>query len=78
MLDDAAAVSRSVVEIFMIVALAASLVLYTASGTHTPGAIYAVFVHVWSLFETIWIVPTAVNAITRVQDIGARVQPGGN
>lgn len=75
-LSDAEAVNRGVVEMFMIAALAASLVLYTASGTHTPGAIYAVFVYVWSLFETIWVVPTAVNAITRVQDIGARVQRG--
>jgi ABC-type multidrug transport system fused ATPase/permease subunit len=77
-LSDAEAINRGVVEVFMIAALAASLVLYTASGSHTPGAIYAVFVYVWSLFETIWVVPTAVNAITRVQDIGARVQPGGD
>lgn len=77
-LSDAEAVNRGVVELFMIVALAAALVLYTANSTHTPGAIYAVFVYVWSLFETIWVVPTAVNAITRVQDIGARVQPGGS
>jgi ABC-type multidrug transport system fused ATPase/permease subunit len=77
-LSDAEAVNRGVVEVFMIAALAASLVLYTANGTHTPGAIYAVFVYVWTLFETIWVVPTAVNAITRVQDIGSRVQPGAN
>lgn len=77
-LSDAEAVNRGIVELFMIAALAASLVLYTASATHTPGAIYAVFVYVWTLFETIWVVPTAVNAITRVQDIGARVQPGTN
>ena len=77
-LSDAEAVNRGVVELFMIAALAASLVLYTAGGTQTPGAIYAVFVYVWSLFETIWVVPTAVNAITRVRDIGARVQTVGN
>lgn len=76
-LSDAEAVNRGIVEVFMIAALAASLVAYTAGNTHTPGAIYAVFVYVWSLFETIWVVPTAVNAITRVQDIGARVQTAG-
>lgn len=75
-LSDAEAINRSIVELFMIAALAAALVLYTAGGTHTPGAIYAVFVYVWTLFETIWVVPPAVNAITRVQDIGTRVQPG--
>lgn len=73
-LSDAEALSRAGVEVCMIAALAASLTAYTAGNGHTPGMVYAVFVYVWSYFETLWVVPTAVNAITRVQDIGARVQ----
>lgn len=72
-LSDAEAISGGLVELFMVAALAASLIIYTRIDSATPGMVYAVFVYLWTYFETLWVVPSAVNAITRVRDIGSRL-----
>ncbi len=72
-LSDAEAWTWSGAELCMLAALVAVLFVFTGSGAASAGAIYAVIAYQIDLVESVHDLPTVVNNLSRLRDIGERL-----
>jgi ABC-type multidrug transport system fused ATPase/permease subunit len=77
-LSDAEAINWTVIEILSIIAFVIVLVRATYLPNIETGDIFAILVYVWRLMESLDHVPQIVQQVTRLQDIGKRIEAGAS
>jgi ABC-type multidrug transport system fused ATPase/permease subunit len=77
-LSDAEAVNWTTIEIMSILVFIVVLVRATYLPNTETGDIFAILVYVWRLMENLDNVPQIVQQITRLQDIGKRIEAGAS
>ncbi len=75
-LSDAEAYNWTTIEVLSIVVFVAVLIRATYLPTTETGDIFAILVYVWRLMENLDNVPQIVQQITRLIDIGRRIEAG--
>jgi hypothetical protein len=66
------------IEVLSILVFIVSLMRATYLPTTETGDIFAILVYVWRLMENLDNVPQIVQQITRLQDIGRRIEAGAS
>ena len=77
-LSDAEAVNWTAIEVMSILVFIVVLVRATYLPNTETGDIFAILVYVWRLMENLDNVPQIVQQITRLQDIGKRIEAGAS
>ncbi|UBF24612.1 ABC transporter six-transmembrane domain-containing protein [Kovacikia minuta CCNUW1] len=73
-LSNAMAFNWGVMELFIIVLFVAVITRTVALPNAQPGDIYAIISYVWNYRQSLDVVPTLVQQLSRLQDIGERMQ----
>jgi ABC-type multidrug transport system fused ATPase/permease subunit len=77
-LSDAEAFNWTIIEVMSILVFIIVLVRATYIPTTETGDIFAILVYVWRLMENLDNVPQIVQQLTRLQDIGRRIEAGAS
>jgi ABC-type multidrug transport system fused ATPase/permease subunit len=77
-LSDAEAFNWTIIEVLSILVFIVVLVRATYLPTTETGDIFAILVYVWRLMENLDNVPQIVQQLTRLQDIGRRIEAGAS
>jgi ABC-type multidrug transport system fused ATPase/permease subunit len=77
-LSDAEAYNWTIIEVLSILVFIIVLVRATYLPTTETGDIFAILVYVWRLMENLDNVPQIVQQLTRLQDIGRRIESGAS
>ena len=77
-LSDAEAFDWTIIEVMSILVFIIVLVRATYIPTTETGDIFAILVYVWRLMENLDNVPQIVQQLTRLQDIGRRIEAGAS
>ncbi|MDB5651999.1 MAG: hypothetical protein JWL62_3519 [Hyphomicrobiales bacterium] len=77
-LSDAAALNWTIIEVLSILVFVAILLRATLLPATETGDIFAILVYVWRLMEGLDHIPTIVQQLTRLRDIGRRISQGAS